>query len=295
MKIFRKAVRNMGETLWPTLWHKLAAWRAARANRRAWDERIADVLACADNARLRRVTDAGKIVGGCQIMHNGLKVIINGYYGEGITRMLAANGGCHEPQEEVVFDEIIRKLPAGAVMMEVGAYWGYYSMWFSQIVKNAKVFLVEPASENIAVGRRNFQINGFNGDFTQAYVGQKPQTRSDDIGVISIESFVAEKNIAHLNLLHSDIQGFELEMLRGAKSLLDACRIDYVFVSTHTSQLHKDCADFLIASDYHLLVSINLEETHSFDGILIAHSPLVTPPAFKLPSKKPKYGVKSPL
>jgi hypothetical protein len=292
--MIHKIIRQISITCCPYLWHKLSAWRATRANRRQWDERIADVLACPDNARLKRVADAGKIVNGCQVMHNGLKVIANGYYGDGITRMLSANGGCHEPQEEVVFDAIVRVQPAGAVMMEIGAYWGFYSMWFSQEVKNAKVFLVEPASENIAVGRRNFQTNGFSGDFTQAYVGEKPQTRSDDIGVISIESFVAEKNIAHLNLLHSDIQGFEMEMLRGAKPLLDARRIDYLFISTHSSQLHEECMAFLATSGYRLLASVNLEETHSFDGVLVACNPLLTPPEFAPPVKKPKRSHASP-
>src|SRR5262245_7532451 len=117
-----------------------------------WDQRIADVVACPDNARLQRVPDAGRITDNYQVMHNGIKVVVEGYYVDGIARMLTANRGSHEPQEEVVFDDIVRSLPKGAVMVEAGAYWGFYSLWFCQVVEEARVYLIEPSEENLAVG-----------------------------------------------------------------------------------------------------------------------------------------------
>ncbi len=284
--MIRKAIRGIGETICPCLCGQIDEWRAVRAERRHWDERIADVLACPDNARLRRAPEAGKIVGGLQAMHNGLKVVVNGYYGDGITRMLAANRGCHEPQEEVVFDAIVRSLPARAVMIEAGAYWGFYSMWFCQIISEARVFLVEPAEANLAVGQRNFQLNGFSGDFTQAYVGRDPGKHSDGTKIVSIESFLMEKGLTDVNILHADVQGFELEMLQGAKSLLDAGRIDYLFISTHSTELHTQCVELLRLHKYRVLVSVNLEETYSVDGVLVACGPRVTAPKFMPPSKR---------
>jgi hypothetical protein len=278
----RIAIRKASLKLCPNLFNKVNAWWWERQ----WDDRIADVLACPDNSRLQHVPDAGKIVDDYQVMHNGIKVIINGYCGQGVTRMLTANRGCHEPQEEVVFDAVVRTMPEGATMVELGAYWGFYSMWFSQMVKNGKVFLVEPEPANLAVGRRNFQLNGFSGDFTSAMVGEHAQTNPNGTNSISVASFMAEKNISRINLLHSDIQGFEMEMLRGAKPLIEARRIDYLFISTHSSPLHKECADFLSDNGYRVLASVNLEETYSLDGILVACQPAVTPPVFAPLSKK---------
>lgn len=261
---------------------------AARADRRHWDERIADVLTCADNGRLQRVVDAGEIVGGFQVMHNGLKVIVNGYYGDGITRMLAANRGCHEPQEEVVFDAIVRTLPAGAVMVEAGAYWGFYSMWFCQAIPQAKVYLIEPAAENLEIGQRNFQKNGCHGDFTHAYVGAQAGRHADGTRIVSTESFLMEKGLTHLDVLHADVQGCEMEMLCGSHSLFVGHAIDYVFLSTHTMELHAQCVDFFRACGYRVLVSVDLNETHSLDGVLVVCSPLLKPPDFAPISKKPK-------
>lgn len=286
--VMRQTVRRVGEACFPRWWGKIQAWRAAQAGRRAWDVRIADVLACPDNQRLARVPDAGRIVNGQQIMHNGLKVVVDGYYCDGVTRMLEVNRGCHEPQEEVVFDAIVRSLPPGAVMIEAGAYWGFYSLWFCQSVPNAAAFLIEPSLANMAVGQKNFQLNGYQGDFTNAYIGRAPGRHEDGTPIISIESFLAEKGLTHLNLLHADIQYAELEMLEGSQHWLADHKIDYLFISTHSLELHAGCARFLSERGYRILASVDLEETHSYDGVLVAASPRMQPPAFEPPAKKPK-------
>jgi len=283
-------VRRVGEACFPQWWRKLGDWRSARAERLEWKKRIADVLACPDNARLSRVANAGQIVDGCQIMHNGLKVVVNGYYGDGITRMLVANRGSHEPQEEVIFDAIVRSFPAGAVMVEAGAYWGFYSLWFCQALNDARVFLIEPDAENLATGQSNFQLNGCRGDFTRAYIGKGPGTYADGTAVVGIESYLAEKRLAHVHLLHADIQGAEVEMLAGARHVLAARSVDYLFISTHNLNLHQQCAEMLREHGYRVLASVDTEESHSLDGVLVACSPELNPPAFAPPSRKTKPG-----
>ena len=59
-------------------------------------------------ARLPRVADAGRLSGGVQLMHNGLRVVEGSYYRWRGTRMFAATGGVHEPQEERVFAEVLK-------------------------------------------------------------------------------------------------------------------------------------------------------------------------------------------
>ncbi|CAN5774443.1 hypothetical protein BH11VER1_BH11VER1_10880 [soil metagenome] len=223
---------------------------------------------------------------GIQVMHNGIKVAVDSYYGEGGTRMLKANKGCHEPQEEVVFDDVIRSLPNGATMIELGAYWSFYSIWFCKVIPNAKTFLVEPEANNLAVGQRNFELNGNHGNFTQAYIGELNSTESSGSRTITLESFFAEKELDHAHVVHADIQGYELMMLEGAKRLLEERRIDYLFISTHSMDLHQQCKDALAEHGYLIATSIDLKETFSYDGILLAHSPLVTPPALIHPSSK---------
>ena len=54
--------------------------RAHERKMAQWTARIADVLACPDNALLPRVPGAGRLDGRVQLMHNGLKVVKDCYY-----------------------------------------------------------------------------------------------------------------------------------------------------------------------------------------------------------------------
>jgi hypothetical protein len=44
-------------------------------------------------------------------------------------------------------------------MIELGAFWSFYSMWFNKEVENAINYMVEPDSFNLGQGKRNFKLN----------------------------------------------------------------------------------------------------------------------------------------
>jgi hypothetical protein len=283
--MIRRAIRKIGTTL--SLWRKLQEWQTACADRRHWDERIKNVLACPDNVRLPRVRDAGKIVNHYQIMHNGLKVTVGGYYGDGITRMLEANRGCHEPQEEVLFNAVLSRMEPAAVMVECGAYWGFYSMWLRNAVPNAKVFLVEPDAKNLLVGQMNFSLNGLSGEFIQAYVGDVSSMYNDGTPIICMDQFAVSRKLARIDILHADIQGAEVQMLHGAAKLLRERKIRFLFISTHRPDLHEECAQFVVTQKYRILASVTLDESYSLDGFLVAAHPAENITDLPQPSKKP--------
>jgi hypothetical protein len=281
-----KAIRKAIKSCCPSLVKKVRSWIDNRNERIHWEDRIKDVLECPDNVLLQRVSNAGTVTNGWQVMHNGIEVLVDGYYGNGITRMLTANRGCHEPQEEVVFDAIVNSLPPGAIMVEAGAYWAFYSMWLLKLDPEARVFLIEPEDKNLNIGKRNFEHNSCKGNFTHAYVGAAPGTSDSGVPIVAMDSFATDHGLAHIHLLHADVQGFEIELLYGAESLLSSKRIDYLFISTHSPELHRQSSDRLRLLGYDILVSVDLHETHSVDGVLVACSPTVTPPSFPHPSKK---------
>lgn len=85
-----------------------------------WQKRIDDVKSCPDNANINRVENAGKVFKGKQYMHNGLKIHLGSYYGPEVSRQLIVNKGVHEPQEEYVFQEVIKRIRKNATMLELG-------------------------------------------------------------------------------------------------------------------------------------------------------------------------------
>jgi hypothetical protein len=242
---------------------------ASRGNRAAWRRRTELVVACPDNAFISRVPDAGSVRRGYQLMHNGVRVLAGGYYGYPLREMLCRNGGVHEPQEERAFQEVLPHLRQDGVMVELGSYWGFYSLWFKQAVPRGRCLLVEPDLLALAVGRHNFEINGVAGEFYQAYVGQRSSSLRG-VPVISVDDLAGEYKFTHVDVLHADIQGAELDMLRGADRLLRDGNVSYLFISTHSPELHVACAKHLSDLGFLIVASIGPADSFSEDGVLIA-------------------------
>lgn len=237
-----------------------------------WEKRIEDVKNCPDNEHITRVADAGKVVKGKQIMHNGLKIHLGSYYGPEVATQLLINKGVHEPQEEYVFLEVLKaSIRKGATMVELGAFWSFYSMWFNSEVEDAKNYMVEPDKFNMGFGIRNFKLNKMSGNFTNAFVSFRSNNSSKP-ETICIDDFVKTNHIEFIDLLHSDIQGYELEMLKGAEAFIDQDKIGYLFISTHSNEVHQQCLEFLLIKDYLILTDIDLNETFSIDGLIVARS-----------------------
>jgi hypothetical protein len=236
-----------------------------------WEGRIKDVIDCTDNKLIERHPDAGKVKNGKQTMHNGIVITLGGYYGEAITQMLYRNKGVHEPQEEYAFGEVLKTIRHNATMLELGAYWSFYSIWFNKMITNAKNFLVEPEKANMLYGINNFKLNNVNGKFTKAFVG-KEAGMNNNIPIICVDDFVADNKIEFIDVLHSDIQGFEYDMLLGASKTIKEKKIGYFFISTHGNKVHYECIDFLKLHDFIILCSCDEFDTYSLDGLIVAKS-----------------------
>jgi hypothetical protein len=153
-------------------------------------------------------------------------------------------------------------------------------MWFYREVPDASCFCVEPASRNIQMGKDNFALN-FGPQprvvFEQAFAGSSdhPADTTNKIPTVSVDGFLAKHKIERLTILHADTQGHELEVLLGAKNSLSRKVIDYVFLSTHTNELHRRCLEELRSREYRILADIDLLETFSFDGLIVGQNPTI--------------------
>ena len=208
-------------------------------------------------------------------MHNGLRILADGYCGAGMTELLRRNKGVHEPQEEVAFAEVLRRLferhSAGYTMVELGAYWAFYSLWFQTTLPGARCYCIEPDAEFLESGKRNFRLNQQEADFTQAFVAAKASEGTGGIvPTISVDSFVRDKKIEHIDILHSDIQGDELAMLDGAEKSFSREIVDFVFISTHRHSLHYRCLEALKRGGFRILAEVDMVETVSAEGVIVA-------------------------
>ncbi len=227
-------------------------------------ERFIDIISDPNNIFIKRCPDSGKVENNIVTLHNNIKVYKNCYYGN-FSDILILNKGCHEPAEERMFQLILEDISENGIMIELGSYWAFYSIWFNKVIKNAKNYCIEPEIKNLDIGKKNCLLNNVEADFTLGFIGKNK---------INIPDFMKSKNIEKIDILHSDIQGYEFEMLTdivNKSNLLKENKIKYIFISTHSDKIHYDCIDLLKKNDYRIIASSDFEtETFCFDGIIVA-------------------------
>ena len=252
--------------------------------------RIALAQRCRDCDDIAKVANAGRVQiepdgTRVQIMHNGLKVVADGYCGPWMTRLIALCRGHHEPQEERLFHHVMACLPTDATMLELGGNWAYYTAWFLQGALGRRAVVLEPDPANRAVGERNLQLNRLNARFVAGFAGAQSAPavsfateRSGHLllACLSVPDLLVSHAIDVLDVLHCDTQGAELAVLQGARELFLAGRIRWVFVSTHVHQItadpltHRRCLDLLRDCGAEIEAEHNAHESFSGDGLIVA-------------------------
>ena len=252
--------------------------------------RIRLTCSCRDADAIPKVPGAGEVFveNGVRIqkMHNGVKVVAGGYHGEWMRTIIEQLAGHHEPQEEKLFDAIVRTVPPGSTMIEFGAFWAYYSLWFAHAVPDARLILVEPDPANLEVGKRNLALNGRTAELVQASVGREPlpprpfpcesdgQTRM--LPEVCLDGIQDRFNVDRAEIVLADIQGAEVAMLEGAAESIRAGKVRYMVISTHHPSIsldpltHQKCLDFVTAHGGHVLAESCAEESFSGDGLIVA-------------------------
>lgn len=236
-------------------------------------ERFREIISDPVNLAIKRVPQAGFVDDSLSVvLHNGNRVPLRGpgsYYGD-FSDILIINRGVHEPLEEFCFQEMLGSGFNGPpVMLELGSYWAHYSMWMKKVYPSAICHMVEPEITNLEAGRSNFNKNGYEGVFHLGKI---------HVNGLSVDNFMIKECLEKIDVLHADIQGFEVEMLEGARQSLCHHRIDRIFISTHSDHLHDEVERLLKSHDYKIEVSSPVEKhTTSFDGFIMASAPSIKP------------------
>ncbi|WP_349371492.1 FkbM family methyltransferase [Salinarimonas sp.] len=260
------------------------------------DDRIALAAACRDADSIPKVPEAGAVVdeGGrrVQIMHNGMRVLADAYYGPWMTRLITALRGHHEPQEELVFHRALAALEdegrTAPVMVELGGYWCYYSLWFKSAFPAGRAIVVEPIEERLAVGRLNFELNARSAEFVTAAVDAvaappapfRTGAETAQVPRISLDALRGAAGVDAIDILHIDVQGWERRALLGARDTLAQGLVGWVFASTHRwleegrdLDLHQATLDLLTSAGYVIVAAHTPEESFTVDGLVVARHP----------------------
>jgi FkbM family methyltransferase len=164
------------------------------------------------------------------------------------------NGGYYERAEQTF---CAGYLEAGMTAFDVGASHGFYALLFAKLAGPENVHAFEPEAGNFARLRTNLELNGFGAVHTvgAAAVDQpgevelnvfpaglygwhtlgRPSLEVDGrpaepvasrpVPGLTLDGYCSEHGIERVDLMKLDVEGAELEALRGAERLLSEGRI----------------------------------------------------------------------
>ena len=244
--------------------------------------RVRMTLSCRDTDPIPKVADAGEVVEQdgqrVQIMHEGTRVVADGYCGGWMTDVIHGLRGHHEPQEELLFHHLLRHVRPGTLMVELGCWWAYYTNWYLGTVPGSKALCVEPDPANLEVGRRNLAINGRTATFIQAFVGSPSTPLSNSCGheCLDMDAVLARAGGRPIEMLHMDVQGAELPFIESMRRAVESHMVRFAVVSTHHESIsgsattHEDCVRMLKSLGATVFLEHDVYESYSGDGLIVA-------------------------
>lgn len=253
-------------------------------------QRIEMTCGCLDSEGIPKVPGAGEVFirDGVRLqrMHQGLSVVADGYQGPWMTEVIRRLRGHHEPQEELQFHHLLRHCRPGSRMIEIGAFWAYYTAWFLSAVSGSTAVCLEPDPRNAACGRRNLELNGLTATWVTGAAGRtfeagaqfKPQPDRDAISVPvhGLASLLGAAGHGPVEMLHIDAQGAELPFLESLADPSVIGTVRFLVVSSHDHRItgspttHEDCLRIIARLGGTVLAEHSVEESFSGDGLIVA-------------------------
>jgi len=166
------------------------------------------------------------------------------------------------------------------VIFDVGAHRGETSLYLNKFFPEADIFAFEPVKDNFKdlqeLTRHKKQIRCFNTamgsketdmeilinpDSERNSLVEKPfmpGQRREHIKVTAIDKFCAENKISHIDILKSDTEGYDLEVMKGAQAMLDKNSVQFIYseIGFEPSDVEKtllgDLYDYLGAKRFKL-------------------------------------------
>jgi hypothetical protein len=140
-----------------------------------------------------------------------------------------------------------RKLSEGInIAVDVGASAGKYTLYFLAKTSAKRVFAFEPDHHGLLALRRNIELNGLSFDTRLEVIDRSVGSR-DNRDVVSLDSYA--KLVTPSCLVKVDIDGGEVELLRGARQFLSLPDVRWI-IETHATHYEEECARILQAAGY---------------------------------------------
>jgi FkbM family methyltransferase len=178
-----------------------------------------------------------------------------------------ARNGLVEQEETFLVQNILKQLPDDFTLLDIGANTGYYGIMSSYMFPNSEAYSFEPLKSHCEVIKESAYLNRLsNIDINEYALGEDEEERDIHMagsGTTFIQTFtqnthekismsikkldnvVKSKNIKNIKFIKIDVEGFEFEVIKGAKNTIELFKPVLFVEICHT----KDGRDGLFKND----------------------------------------------
>jgi len=159
-----------------------------------------------------------------------------------------------EIREPFLTESIQKEIKKGDVIVDIGANIGYYTLQEARLVgDDGKVYAIEPVPENVELLKKNIELNNYSnievfqlavGDVNKTdyvYISDRRNTASMiksqasidkvPVEVTTLDKFLENKPLP--SLIRMDVEGYEGEIIKGMRGLLESNKPLKVVVELH--------------------------------------------------------------
>ncbi|HZE73089.1 MAG TPA: FkbM family methyltransferase [Pyrinomonadaceae bacterium] len=192
--------------------------------------------------------------------------------------------GSYENQKRLAIERVLTE---GSTFLDVGANAGFYTLLASVIVgPTGRVIAFEPLPTNLDYLRKHLRLNSTtNVTVVEAAVSDRSGAASFDAGptsamghlssegtlqveTVSLDDLLSKNRIPPPDCIKIDVEGGEALVLQGARWILENVK-PTIFLSTHGTELHRECCALLRAYDYELTAIDNSDGEQSDEIIAV--------------------------
>lgn len=193
--------------------------------------------------------------------------------------------GTYEHAKRLAFEQTITP---GSVVFDIGSNVGFYALLASVLVgEKGKVYAFEPLPRNVRFLREHVRLNhADNVTIFEAAVSDREGTAAFDdrqgpfmghvaadgrlqVATVCLDEMIAQKLLPLPDFVKIDVEGAEVLVLTGARSVLEKAR-PVLFVATHSPELHRQCCEMLRDSGYRLS-ALDGRSVDATDELLARH------------------------
>ncbi len=167
--------------------------------------------------------------------------------------------------------EFFRKwIKEGDVIVDIGANIGYYVLQEARLVGNSgRVYAIEPVAENVELLQKNIELNNYsNVETFELAIGPENKVlpiyltplrnwnsmlkikeseslikKKTFVKTVTLDKFLENKPLP--NIVRMDVEGYEVEIIKGMKALLSSGKPLKLFIEIHPHIVKEKIKDLL--------------------------------------------------